>query len=253
MRAAMRALSIATAILWLTMGIFVATAIYSATLIRFDVKGPILTTEDTAVVLKLNITIHNGGFHDITNLTFKTYIYLVRYPISVSVSGPYSVKSGGSEILPHAIRVDLAEIAENETLTRTLVLEDVYLNITLVIELAFAYVVKTELEANFTFPWGALMSGFDVYAWRVIGSTLEVDVSFANNSPLAYQFQLEALNSTRGHVGISDPQLMNPNSTFSGTVDIPLQMAYWTPAKWYLVAHLFVASVELVVEVWSHG
>jgi len=254
MRAAMRALSIATAILWLTMGVFVATAIYSATLIRFDIEGPVLETQGSVVVLKLNITIQNEGFHDITNLTFKTYIFLARCLISISTSGPYSVEGGESEVLPHAIEVDFAKIAENKTLVRALILEDVPMNITFVIDLTYAYVVKTELEANFSSTWGALMSGFEVYAWRVIGGTLEVDISFTNNSPTSYQFQLEALNRTRGHVGISDPQgPVDPNSTFTGTVEIPLNMAYWTPSKWYLVAHIFIANVELAAEVWAYG
>ena len=252
MRLAIRGLSIATGILWLFMGVFVATALYSATQLDFNISSADVTGIGSAVSVGLNITIVNNGFHDITDLMVMSEVFLGPTPLSNSTSGPFTIRSGADQTIPHAIIVDLAELTGNETLVRILVFNDTWLNATITIRLTYAYMVEASLAANLSLPWGALMSGFTISDWRVIGNTMEVDLAFANKSPLPYQFKLEVLNETGGSVGISDPTAVDAGTVFSGTISIPLQTAYMT-ASWHLVVHLLLGTLDLALEVMSHG
>ncbi len=252
MRLAIRGLSIATGILWLFMGIFVATALYSATQLDFSISSANITGTGSVVSVSFNITIINNGFHDITGLTILSKVSLGPTPITNSSSGPFTISSRTNQTVPHAIAIDLAELVGNETLIRTLVFNDTWLNATITIMLTYAYMVEASLTANLSFPWGALMSGFTISDWRIAGSTMQVDLAFANNSPLPYQFQLEVINETGGRAGISDPTAVDAGSVYSGTISIPLQMAYMT-ASWRLLVHIHLGTLDLALEVMSHG
>jgi len=246
------ALSIATAILWLSMGVFIATAVYSATQLGISISDAQVGSDGLTVIVTFNITIDNGGFHDMTNVTLTAKILLGDLVVTTSTSGPFSIRSGELGRLPCVIEIDLVEAMSNMTLLRTLMTEDVDMNLTLAVDLFYAYMVGVELSTSFSAPWGAPMSGLEAHP-TVVGSTMDVDMSFTNNSPISYTFKLEVLNSTRGSVGFSDLQgPISPGQEFSKTISIPLDMAYWTPGEWYLMAHVMAGGYEVVFEVIAH-
>ncbi len=252
MRMAMRGLSIATGVLWLFMAVFILTALYSATQFGFEISSAEVNAVGSAIVLTLNITLSNGGFHDITDLLVRSWVFVNTTLLSNSTSGPFTIKGGETGSVAHDIIIDLADVAANKTLIRMLVLNDTILNVTLTVSLTYAYMVDAVIDANFSFPWGAPMSNLTVHGYRWTGTALEVDLSFVNKSPLAYNFSLEMLNSTGGSVGSSTTTHIEASSAFSGTISIPVNTAYMTP-KWTLLAHVSLDTLDITVEVMSHG
>jgi len=234
MRVALRALGIATAVLWILVGAFVGLCIYSA--LKVSIKGisADYRIQGTTARMLMNVTIVNGGFFDITDLNLSTCLYmpLVRAELNRSSTLVPAIRSGGEVNITHTFVLDIAAITARPAVLRALFLNSTDLVLIVSISLTYAYVFGVELSANQTVPWGAPLSNLRVSSpiLRLVGSEieLEVHVSFENEAPFSFSFWLRALNGHGDQIGTSETFSIDTGASFSQLVSIKIPLSDWT-------------------------
>ena len=252
MRVTLRALSVATGLLWLFIGLFLATTIYSAMQIRIEEVGVSLPqVEGAALYYNITITIYNGGFYDIRNLTITTTMILnLTGDLILSTSSMLpAIGKGERGTLVHVVVLDLAAVqAENATVFRILMLNNSDITVVSSIGLLYAYTFWTELSTNFTAAWGAPLSGMRVWAYGLSGNVFSFNMTFVNSSPMSYSFWVEVLNDRGEVVGTSSPVDVAPGYVFEGQVSVLVDPGLWTVSG-TIVAHLDVEGTHLSLPV----
>ena len=252
MRVTLRALSVATGLLWLFIGLFLATTIYSAMQIRIEgVSVSLPQVEGAGLCYNITIVIYNGGFYDIRNLTITTTMILNQTGdviLSTSSMLP-AIEKGERGTLMHIVVLDLAAIQEeNDAVFRILMLNNSDITVVSSIELLYAYMFWTKLSTNFTAAWGAPLSDMRVWAYELSGDVFSFNMTFVNSSPMSYSFWVEVLNDQGEVVGTSSPVDMAPGYVLTERVDVPVDLGGWTGSG-TIVAHLDVEGTHLSLPV----
>ena len=252
MRVTLRALSVATGLLWLFVGLFLATAIYSAMQIGIEevsISPP--RVDGSALYYNITIAIYNGGFYDISNLTITTTMILNQTGdviLSTSSMLP-AIEKGGRGTLVHVVVLDLAAVQEeNAAVFRMLMLNNSDITVVSSIGLLYAYTFWTELSTNFTAAWGAPLSGMRVWDYELSGNVFSFNMTFVNNSLMSYSFWVEVLNDQGEVVGTSSPVDMAPGYVLTGRVSVLVDLGGWTDSG-TIVAHLSVDGTHLSLPV----
>jgi len=252
LRVTLRALSVATGLLWLFVGLFLATAIYSAMQIGIEevsISPP--RVEGAALYYNITIAIYNGGFYDISNLTITTTMILNQTGdviLSTSSMLP-AIEKGGRGTLVHVVVLDLAAVQEeNAAVFRMLMLNNSDITVVSSIGLLYAYTFWTELSTNFTAAWGAPLSGMRVWDYELSGNVFSFNMTFVNNSLMSYSFWVEVLNDQGEVVGTSSPVDMAPGYVLTGRVSVLVDLGGWTDSG-TIVAHLSVDGTHLSLPV----
>jgi len=252
LRVTLRALSVATGLLWLFIGLFLATTIYSAMQIGIEevsISPP--QVEGAALCYNITITIYNGGFYDIRNLTITTtmILNLTGDAILSTSSMLPAIEKGGRGTLVHVVVLDLAAVQEeNAAVFRMLMLNNSDITVVSSIGLLYAYTFWTELSTNFTAAWGAPLSGMRVWDYELSGNVFSFNMTFVNNSLMSYSFWVEVLNDQGEVVGTSSPVDMAPGYVLTGRVSVLVDLGGWTDSG-TIVAHLSVDGTHLSLPV----
>jgi len=250
----LRALAVATGLLWLFLGVFLATVIYSATQIRVEGMAATIRQEDASIIFSINVTIYNGGFHDITNLNIRTVMVLnLTGDVLANASSTLpAIRKRERGVLIHEVVLDLAALAQKPEVIKVLAFNDTAIDLAIYISLTYAYVFGTVLNMNSSVPWGAPMSGLVVKGYQFVGDALLVNMSFSNHSPMGYEIWLEALNDRGESLGTSDKVSMSPGAAFDGAFEISiLHPELWTGSG-TLVAHVAIGETQLSLEVMEY-
>ena len=251
MKVTLRALSVVIGVLWLFLGVFIATVIYSATQIRIENISMSAEISGTAFYYNITITIFNGGFHDIRNLTITTaMIFNLTGDVILNKSTVLpAIGKGERGTLVHTIVLDLAALqAENAHAFRLLMLNDSDMTVVSSISLIYAYIFGTELTMNSTSRWGAPLSHMRIWAYNLSAGLLSFNMSFVNSSPMSYTFWVEVLNERGESLGNSSQVSVLPGYMLMGRVGVPVDMALWTGSG-TVVAHLMVEGTHLALPV----
>ena len=252
MRVTLRALSVATGLLWLFIGLFLATTIYSAMQIGIEevsISPP--QVEGAALYYNITIAIYNGGFYDIRNLTITTTMILnLTGDLILSTSSMLpAIGKGERGTLVHVVVLDLAAVQEeNATVFRILMLNNSDINVLSSIGLLYAYMFWTELSTSFTAAWGAPLSGMRVWAYELSGNIFSFNMTFLNTSLMSYSFWVEVLNDQGEVVGASAPVDVSSGRGLSGRMSIQVDLGRWTGSG-TIMAHLDVEGTHLSLPV----
>jgi hypothetical protein len=160
MKQAIRALSIATKILWVLVIIFSLTAVYSAASLRIGLGEPKTSSSNGIIALSTPIFVNNTGFYEITNLNITTHIE-DHYDKAVSTSTTIvpTIPPSNNVQKEHSITLNLTNLV---TEFPYLAFNDSVFDMHTFVTLRFANVIPIQMSANGTIPWGAPFYNFSV-------------------------------------------------------------------------------------------
>jgi hypothetical protein len=186
MKVPIRMLGIATSVFWVLLIAFIILAAYSVTDLRFDIDEPELTVEpDGQLVFNLPLIIDNGGYYSLREFHIKTVFSNTE---GLEISRAHTlvpvIPSGEITRIDHNVPLDIEEIYQNDD---NYLFEDNDLQVSLAVGLNFAEVLPSQISTNFTFPWGAPFSNFNigepsVNIFNLTHSVISVPMNYENRA-----------------------------------------------------------------------
>jgi hypothetical protein len=227
MKAAIRALSLASIVLWVAILVFSVTAIQSVMNLDFQV-GEIQTIPvGERVIFSLPFQIKNSGYYDIATLNVTTQI-LDYTGISIEVSETLiPVISRGNRVeTAHNISINVYDVMSTDYIH--LVLHDSFFDLQTFVSLNFAHAFPIQISLNASMPWGAPFSNFsvgDISVSPEYNSThgeIRIPVTFENHSILAITgtLHLEILNDKEEVVTSGQTEVtVQPGNTYQDQIN----------------------------------
>ncbi|UCE15267.1 MAG: hypothetical protein JSV12_05100 [Candidatus Bathyarchaeota archaeon] len=217
MKPAIRALGIATIIIWIFLIAFSVTALYSVMNLGFGFGEVQFLPSTTGVVLSLPFFINNSGYYDLSELNITTRITdSNETALSVSETFVPLVSTGNSVEAAHNISIDLSDVMERIGL----IFEDSFFVFETFVALNFARFVPVQLSMNMTVPWGAPFNNVSVGEISVLpfNSThvrVGIPLSFENNSyfDITGTMKLEMYNDVDELVTFGETSLDAPSQS----------------------------------------
>jgi len=161
MRQAIRALGLATSILWIFIILFSVTALYSVTNLGIGLGEPRIFPSGEGVVFSLPFHIDNNGYYDISELNIMTSVTDCNGTlITLSETFVPSIPRGSSVETAHNISIGLKDIASIEFIP--LLFSDSFFDLGTFIMLNFAHAISLQMSTNTTIPWGAPFYKFSI-------------------------------------------------------------------------------------------
>lgn len=222
MKQAIRALAIATLILWILLIAFAITAVYSVMNLDIDFGETQFFSSDENVVLTLPFFINNRGYYDISELNVTTHVKDYNGTmLALSETLVPLIASGSNVETAHNISItltDILSIGYTEFL-----FNDSSLELDAFVALNFAYAIPVQIYMNLTIPGGAPLSNLSSEYVPPENNTLVIPVSFENHSffDLVGTMQLEVYNDMDELV-TSEQRSLNVSSY--GEYDEPVEM-----------------------------
>jgi len=245
MKAALRVISIATAILWIFIGAFIGLTIYSATLMRIEEFSGGGALVGSTFIVQVNVTLSNGGYFDITDIDILTRLYLpiAGVELNRSSTSVEAIRAGERKRISHQFELDMLSLLGRPEVVKVLLLNSTDLELVMSFSLTYALVFTIKVDANTSVPWGAPLSGFKVREYEISHVDAEVhlilNVTFKNDAQLNFNFMLRAFDEHGVFIGESSPISITSDQAFNGTVVIPIPADKWTGKGWV------VACVDL--------
>lgn len=259
MKQAIRALGIATKILWVLVIIFSVTAVYSAANLRISIGKTETSVSDSTISLSTPLFINNTGFYEITDLNITTQVK-DHDNRTISTSTTLVPK-----ILPNNNIQKTYNITLNiKNLTRELshlAFNDSVFNIRTSATLRFANIVPIQLSTNSTMPWGAPLYNFSIgdISLNYTKKTLIIPLSFENHAffNISGTIRLDVYNS-------DDEQISTANVTiealsgkrFENFMEMDVDLSKLTDeGQIYIFFETSVFAIGPIVKSWviSHG
>ena len=199
MKPAIRALGIATIIIWIFLIVFSVTAVYSVMSLGIGFGEAQFFPSSEGVVLSLPFFINNSGYYDISELNVTTRITDSNGTLlTVSKTFVPLVSTGGNVEAAHNISIELSDVIERIEL----IFNDSFFAFDTFVSLNFAHIVPVQLSMNMTVPWGAPFSNvsvgeISVFPFNSTHERVVVPLSFENHSffNITGTMQLEIYNN----------------------------------------------------------
>jgi hypothetical protein len=229
MKQAIRALTIATLILWILVIVFSVTAVYSVMNLGIGFGETQFFPSSKGVVLSLPFFINNSGYYDISELNVTTRVTDYNGTLlSLSETFVPLVASGSNVETAHNISIDLSDIMAMDY--AELLFNDSSFELDAFIALNFAYAIPVQMSLNMTIPWGAPLSNLSigeifVLPYNSTHGNVVIPVSFENHSyfDIAGTIQLEVYNDV--------DELVTSGQT---SLDVPSSYGYVGQVEMYL-------------------
>lgn len=186
MKVPIRMLGIATTVFWILLIAFIVLAVYSVKDLRFDMGEPeFIVNSERQLNLNLPLIIDNGGYYSLREFHIAT-VFSNADGLEISRANTLIpvIPSGEITRIDHNIPLDIEEIYQND---ENYLFEDDEIQVSLAIGVNFAEVLPSQISTNFTFPWGAPFSNFDLHQpslnmLNITHSRLSVPLSFDNHA-----------------------------------------------------------------------
>ena len=257
MKQAIRALTIATTVLWILLVAFSATSIYSALKLSFGFGEPRASASSEVLTMSLPFYVDNGGFYDISDLNVITAIHSNDGTlISNSTTLIPLISRGGRVDTAHNISISMdAVISKNLT---SLLFQDSVFDIDVLVTLIFAHAIPLQLSSNMTLPWGAPLANLSIGEISFIPINLThfriiTPISFENHSFFALNgtLTLKLIDGQNQNVGAGATNISVPPMNGCSTqveVVVPSDSRTPTEARIYFKTSAFsFGPVEIPV------
>lgn len=206
MKQAIRALSIATTVLWILVVLFSATSIYSALKLSLGFGRPRASVSSEVLTVSLPFYIDNGGFYDLSDLNITTDINNHDGALISDSTTLVPLISRGSRVEEnHNISVSWNDIISKDL--TILLFQDSVFNIDISVKLKYAHAIPLQLSTNTTMPWGAPLANLSIgeISFTPINFThfqVNVPFSFENHSFFALDgsVRLDLVDDRGGNV-----------------------------------------------------
>lgn len=225
MKPAIRALGLATTILWILIIVFSVTALQS--IINLDIgfgEAQIFPSSE-GMMFSLPFFINNTGYYDISELNVTTRITDYNGTLlALSKTFVPLVSRGSSVETAHNISVDLRDVMSMDYIQ--LFLNDSFFGLDTSIALNFAHIIPLQISTNATIPWGAPFSNFSIGEISSLPhndthSEVVIPLSFENHAffGITGTMQLETYNDVNELVASGKTDLDVPSQhTYEGQV-----------------------------------
>ncbi len=256
MKQAIRALAIATLILWILIIAFAITAVYSVMNLGIDFGETQFFPSNGDVVLSLPFFINNSGYYDISELNVTTRVMDYNGTLlGLSETFVPLIASGSNIETAHNISIDLNDLFMGYT---EFLFNDSSFELDAFIALNFAYAIPVKISMNLTIPWGAPLSNvstgeISVLPYNITHSQVVIPVSFENHSyfDIVGTLQLEVYNDvdelvTSGQTSLDVPS----NYGYVGQVEMYLSVGDLSKLTESRNLHLVFESPMFTVERW---
>jgi hypothetical protein len=254
MKQAIRALSIATKILWIILIIFSITAAYSAANLRVNFGKPTTSFSDGIISLSTPFSIDNTGFYEITDLNITTHIKdHDNKVVSTSTTIVPTIPPNRNIQETHNITLNL------KNLTRELLylaFNDSILEMHTFVALRFANAIPIQMSTNATMQWGAPFYNFSIgeislnYAQKM----LTVPLSFENHAFFSVNgtMRLEVYNSENEQISIAQIIVeVASGSRFEGFVEMSVDPSKLTrEGQIHVFFETSMFSVGPIIKTW---
>jgi len=186
MRHAIRALGVATSILWITFLFFIVTAGYSALNFNVTPEAGQASASDGVIEISVPFRIENGGFYELTDLNLTTRVLEQNgILVSKSTTSIPQIPRGSNLSKSHRVFINVREF-----LTRfpKYLIEDSNLTLEQTVQVRFAQVIPFKVSANTTMSWGAPVRDphaklKTVRPYNSTHSEVTFEIHFENGSP----------------------------------------------------------------------
>jgi len=218
MKQAIRALTLATYVLYIIIMIFTVTAVYSASQLGLDLtKKAQLSTSGGTLTLSLPFAVENKGFYDIADLNITTVLEESEgVLVSNSTTLVPLIARGDKVDATHNVSISL-ETMSSDTLSR-LLFNDTDFDIVLILATKYAHVIPLRISINSTLEWGAplynlALGEIPLPAFHNISHVkVIVPLSFENHSFFHIEgtMRTEIINTLNQIVGSATAQINAP-------------------------------------------
>jgi hypothetical protein len=181
-----RMISVATTIIWVFLGLFVASAAISTKDIHFGVGEPqFTTTNDNNLILTLPLSIDNQGYYSLNNFNFTTtFSDAENNELSKTTTFFDTIQQAQNTTILHNVTLGLIGLAKNEN---RYLFNDTEIKCTIEAGVNFAEILPVQLTANVSFPWGAPFYNFSVLPPLITDAnethvTIRVPITFVNHA-----------------------------------------------------------------------
>jgi len=188
MNIAIRALQIATIILWLVIIFFAVTSVYSVMNLGVNIGEVQILPSSKGIIFALPFSINNSGYYEIADLNLTTRVTDPDGAVlDLTETVVHSIPQDSNVTATHTIGIDLDDILSMDHVS--LLLEDSDFNVEIFAGLNFARAVPVQISMNTTIPWGAPFAQFSigeisVSAHNLTHSKASIQVSFENHAIL---------------------------------------------------------------------
>jgi hypothetical protein len=229
MKPAIRALGIATIVIWIFLIVFAATAVYSVMNLGVGFGEVEFFPSINGVVLSLPFFINNTGYYDISELNISTRIIDSNGTLlKLSQTFVPLVSRGSNVEAAHNISIESDDIMERIEL----VFNDSSFVFDTSITLNFANIVPVQMSMNMTMPWGAPFSNVSVgeisrLPFNATHDRVVVPLSFENHSffDVTGTMNFEIYNDVEELVTSGETSLdVQSESTYDEQVDMYLSL-----------------------------
>jgi len=222
MKQAIRALAIATLILWILLIAFAITAVYSVMNLGINFGETQFFSSNDNVVLSLPFSINNQGYYDISELNVTTHVTDYNGTLlALSETFVPLIASGSNVETAHNISITLTDILSMGY--TEFLFNDSSFELDTFVALNFAHAIPVQISMNLTIPWGAPFSNLSIEYIPPENNTLVIPLSFENHSffDIVGTLRLEVYNNLDELV-ISEQSSLNVSS--HGEYDEPFEM-----------------------------
>jgi len=248
MKQTIRAIGLASLILWLIVIIFTATLVYSAFQIGVVFGEMQMSTSEGTATLSLPFSIDNKGFYDISDLNITTILLDGNGASVLNSSTIVPLISSGNEVdTMHNISISLDQVESNSLYY--LLFNDTTLNVNESLALKYAHVIWLRVFTNFTIPWGAPLHNLtigevSVNAHNTTHVKAILPFGFQNHSffNLTGTMRVEIVNTLNQQVGAGTTNMDAPSHSSCETqmeVLVPLVYGGFKEARLYFDTSVF--------------
>lgn len=255
MKQAIRALSIATKILWILVIIFSLTAVYSAASLRIGLGEPKTSFSNGIIALSTPIFINNTGFYEITNLNITTHLEdSYGKTVSTSTTIVPTIPPSNNVQKAHSITLNLTNLA---TEFPYLAFNDTIFDMHTFVALRFANVIPIQMSANGTIPWGAPFYNFSIGKISLDYAQMKVAIplTFENHAFFSINgtMRLEIYNNNNEQISGTDVTIDVPSgSRFEDIMEINIDLSKLTrEGQMHIFFETPMFSVGPIIKSWA--
>jgi len=254
MKQAIKALSLATKILWIIIIIFSITAVYSAASLRISMDKPKISFSDGIIALSTPIFINNTGFYEITNLNITTHIKnRDNKTVSTSTTIVPIIPSNNNIHRAHNITLNLKNLT---TELPYLAFNDSVFDIHTFVALRFANIIPIQMSTNATMLWGAPLYNFSIGEISInhAKKRIAVPLSFENHAffNINGTIRLEVYSINNEQISTAEVIIELPSgSKFEDLVEMSVDPSKLThEGQIYVFFETSMLSVGPIIESW---
>lgn len=219
MKLPIRILGIITSVFWVLLIVLIILAAYSITDLKFDMDEPEATFDTNGeLIFNLPLVIDNGGYYSLKEFHITT-LFSNSEGLEISRANTHIPVIPSNEIITinHNVSLDVNDIYQNND---NYLFEDDNLQVSLSVGLNFAEVLPSQISTNFTFPWGAPFSNFNlgtpsINIFNFTHSLLSVPMSYDNHAvyDLVGSIDIELYNEQNESLGETQEFINTPQKT----------------------------------------